>query len=125
MIDHFGINCSDLAASTAFYDKVLATLGHTRLMDFEVAIGYGSEQPVFWISTFEGMGPNREMHIAFAAPDAAHVRAFHAAATELGAQTLHEPRMWPEYHPGYYGGFVRDPDGNNVEAVCHTAQDGD
>jgi catechol 2,3-dioxygenase-like lactoylglutathione lyase family enzyme len=125
MIDHFGINCSDLAASTAFYDRVLATLGHTRLMDFEVAIGYGTEQPVFWISTFEPMGPNREMHIAFAAPDAAHVRAFHAAATELGAETLHEPRMWPEYHPGYYGGFVRDPDGNNVEAVCHTAQDGD
>ena len=70
------------------------------------------------------MGPNRETHIAFAAPDAEHVRAFHAAATELGAESLHEPRMWPEYHDHYYGGFVRDPDGNNVEAVCHTVTDG-
>ena len=47
------------------------------------------------------------------------------AAVELGAEVLHEPRLWPEYHPGYYGAFVRDPDGNNVEAVCHTAADGD
>jgi len=123
MIDHFGINCSDMAASAAFYDTVLDTLGHTRLMDFGTAIGYGTDKPDFWISTFEGMGPNREVHIAFTAPDADHVRAFHAAAVELGAETLHEPRLWPEYHPGYYGGFVRDPDGNNVEAVCHTAQE--
>ena len=49
------------------------------------------------------------------------MRAWHAKAVELGAETLHEPRMWPEYHPGYFGAFVRDPDGNNVEAVCHTA----
>jgi catechol 2,3-dioxygenase-like lactoylglutathione lyase family enzyme len=121
MIDHFGINCADMAASAAFYDKVLGTLGHTRMMDFGVAIGYGTTQPAFWISTFEGMGPNREMHLAFAAPDAAHVRAFHEAALSLGAESLHDPRLWPEYHPGYYGAFVRDPDGNNVEAVCHTA----
>jgi len=125
MIDHFGINCSDLAASAAFYDEVLGTLGQTRLMDFGVAIGYGVDTPDFWISTFEGMGPNREIHVAFAAPDAEHVRAFHAAATGRGAESLHEPRLWPEYHPGYYGGFVRDPDGNNVEAVCHTAAEGD
>jgi catechol 2,3-dioxygenase-like lactoylglutathione lyase family enzyme len=121
MIDHFGINCADMAASAAFYDKVLGTLGHTRMMDFGVAIGYGTTQPAFWISTFEGMGPNREMHLAFAAPDPAHVRAFHEAALSLGAESLHDPRLWPEYHPGYYGAFVRDPDGNNVEAVCHTA----
>ena len=120
MIDHFSINCSDLAVSAAFYDKVLGTLGHTRIMDYGVAIGYGTDMPVFWIGTFEDMGPNRETHIAFAAPDAEHVRAFHAAATEMGAESLHEPRMWPEYHDHYYGGFVRDPDGNNVEAVCHT-----
>ena len=67
------------------------------------------------------MGPNREMHVAFVAPDAEHVRAFHAAAMEQGAESLHEPRLWPEYHEHYYGAFVRDPDGNNVEAVCHTA----
>jgi catechol 2,3-dioxygenase-like lactoylglutathione lyase family enzyme len=125
MIDHFGINCADLAASAAFYDRVLGTLGHSRLMDFGVALGYGTDKPDFWLSTFEGVGPNREVHLAFTAPDAATVRAFHAAAVELGAESLHEPRLWPEYHDHYYGGFVRDPDGNNLEAVCHSAQDGD
>src|SRR6476469_2975119 len=129
MIDHFGINCSDMAAATAFYDEVLGVLGHRRVMDFEVAIGYGTDDPVFWISRQPGegpaSGPNREVHIAFAAPDAATVRAFFEAATALGAEVLHEPRLWPEYHEHYYGAFVRDPDGNNVEAVCHTARPGD
>jgi catechol 2,3-dioxygenase-like lactoylglutathione lyase family enzyme len=124
MIDHFGINCSDMAAAAAFYDQVLGVLGHRRMMDFGVAIGYGTTQPAFWISSFEGMGPNREVHVAFAAPDAETVRAFHAAALALGAESLHEPRLWPEYHEGYYGAFVRDPDGNNVEAVCHTGSAG-
>ncbi len=119
MIDHFGINCVDMGAAAAFYDKVLGVLGHRRVMDFGVAIGYGTDQPDFWISTFDGIGPNREVHIAFSAPDAATVRAFHAAALELGAESLHEPRLWPEYHDHYFGAFVRDPDGNNVEAVCH------
>ncbi len=125
MIDHLGINCSDLAAAAAFYDTVLGTLGHRRMMDFGVAIGYGTNQPAFWLSAqpSEGpaSGPNREIHVAFAAPDAATVRAFFEAATGLGAEVLHEPRLWPEYHPGYYGAFARDPDGNNVEAVCHSA----
>jgi len=121
MIDHFGINCLDLPASARFYDGVLGVLGHRRVMDFGVAIGYGTERPAFWISTFDEVGPNREVHVAFVAPDAAAVRAFHAAALELGAEELHAPRLWPEYHPGYFGAFVRDPDGNNVEAVCHTA----
>jgi catechol 2,3-dioxygenase-like lactoylglutathione lyase family enzyme len=121
MIDHVGINCADLPAAAAFYDRVLGVLGHRRVMDFGVAIGYGSEGPDFWISTFEGIGANREVHLAFRAPDEATVRSFHAAAMELGAESLHEPRLWPEYHPGYFGAFVRDPDGNNVEAVCHLA----
>jgi catechol 2,3-dioxygenase-like lactoylglutathione lyase family enzyme len=121
MIDHFGINCSDLEAAKTFYDKVLATLGHRRMMDFDVAVGYGTTMPAFWLSSFEGMGPNREVHLAFTAESVEQVQAFHAAATALGAETLHEPRLWPEYHEHYYGAFVRDPDGNNVEAVCHTA----
>lgn len=122
MIDHFGINCADLNASAHFYDTVLATLGHTRQMDFGVAIGYGTKgNPVFWLSTVPDTGPNREVHVAFSAPDVEHVRAFHAAAMSLGAESLHKPRLWPEYHPGYFGAFVRDPDGNNLEAVCHTA----
>jgi catechol 2,3-dioxygenase-like lactoylglutathione lyase family enzyme len=125
MIDHFGINVSDMAAARAFYDKVLGVLGHTVLLDHEVAVGYGTTMPRFWLSTMEETPPNREVHIAFTAPDAVTVRAFHEAALSLGAESLHEPRLWPEYHEHYYGGFVRDPDGNNVEAVCHTASEGD
>ena len=126
MLDHLGINCSDLDTAAAFYDKVLGTLGYTRLMDFGEAIGYGDAKPDFWLGRqpAEGpaAGPNREIHAAFVAKDAAAVRAFFEAATSLGAEVLHEPRFWPEYHDAYYGAFVRDPDGNNVEAVCHTAQ---
>lgn len=122
MIDHFGINCSDLAASARFYDEVLGILGYSRQMNVGVAIGYGSEgHPDFWISAWQGTEPNREMHCAFGATGVEAVRAFHAKAVELGAESLHEPRLWPEYHPGYFGAFVRDPDGNNVEAVFHGA----
>ena len=119
MLDHLGINCSDLPAAAAFYDDVLGVLGHRRLMDFGVAVGYGTDKPDFWLSTFEGVGPNREVHVAFIAPDADAVRAFVEAARARGAEVLHEPRLWPEYHDAYFGGFVRDPDGNNVEAVTH------
>jgi catechol 2,3-dioxygenase-like lactoylglutathione lyase family enzyme len=120
MIDHFGINCSDYGKSQAFYDRVLGVLGYSRVMDFGEAIGYGRDgAPAFWIAEGAAMGPNREIHVAFAAADHDAVRAFHQAALELGAESLHAPRLWPEYHPGYFGAFVRDPDGNNVEAVCH------
>ena len=118
ILDHFGINCADLAASATFYDAVLTPLGVRRVLDVEVAIGYGDQEPDFWISGVAD-GPNRESHIAFRAESKEAVRAFHAAALELGAQELHAPREWPEYHPGYFGAFVRDPDGNNVEAVFH------
>jgi catechol 2,3-dioxygenase-like lactoylglutathione lyase family enzyme len=120
MIDHLAIQCADVAASAAFYDVVLATIGGTRLMDFGEVIGYGvPPMPDFWLgprSTGEGF---RESHIAFSAPDRAGVRAFFDAGRAWGAEVLHEPRVWPEYHPQYYGAFLRDPDGNNVEAVCH------
>lgn len=120
MIDHFGINCADLAASARFYDEVLAVLGFSRQLDYGVAIGYGTEgDPAFWISQWQGTEPNREMHIAFTATDSSAVKAFYDKAIELGAESLHEPRLWPEYHEQYFGGFVRDPDGNNVEAVTH------
>ena len=121
MLDHLGIQCADLARSAAFYDTVLATLGATRIMDFGVAIGYGGAdgRPDFWIGGVEDDGPNRPDHFAFEAPDRAAVRAFFDAAVGAGAEALHEPREWPEYHPAYYGAFVRDPDGNNIEAVCH------
>ncbi|OBF24376.1 glyoxalase [Mycobacterium kubicae] len=122
MIDHLGINCADYPKSQQFYDTVLGVLGFSRQMDFGVAIGYGRDgHPAFWIADGSGMCPNRENHVAFQAADEAAVRAFHQAAVDLGAESLHEPRLWPEYHPGYYGAFVRDPDGNNIEAVCHGA----
>ena len=120
MIDHLGINCTDLARAAAFYDRVLGVLGHRRILDAGVAIGYGTEEPDFWISTFDGVGPNREVHVAFRAPDAATVRAWYDEALAAGAESLHEPRLWPEYHAAYYGAFVRDTEGNNVEACCHT-----
>ena len=121
MLDHLSIQCRDLAASSAFYDAVLAPLGGVRILDFGEAIGYGvPPKPDFWLSGTADTG-FRESHIAFAATDTGTVDAFFAAATANGAEVLHEPRLWPEYHPGYYGAFVRDPDGNNVEAVCHTA----
>ncbi|OHV03864.1 VOC family protein [Mycobacterium talmoniae] len=120
MIDHFGINCADYAKAQQFYDRVLGVLGYTRQLDFGVAIGYGRDgHAAFWIAEGAGMGPNREIHVAFAAADADAVTAFYDAALELGAESLHAPRLWPEYHPGYFGAFVRDPDGNNVEAVFH------
>ena len=122
MIDHFGINCADYLKSQDFYDHVLAVLGFSRQMDVGPAIGYGRDgKPSFWIAEGAGMGPNREVHVAFEAADEDAVRAFHRAAVERGAESLHEPRLWPEYHPGYFGAFVRDPDGNNVEAVWHGA----
>ncbi len=119
MLDHVSIQCADIAASAAFYDAVLDPLGGRRVMDFGSAIGYGTDRPSFWIGAQQTGQGFRESHLAFAAPDRDAVRAFHRAALEAGAQVLHEPRLWPEYHPSYYGVFVRDPDGNNVEAVCH------
>jgi catechol 2,3-dioxygenase-like lactoylglutathione lyase family enzyme len=105
VIDHFGINCADYARSQQFYDRVLGVLGYSRQLDFGEAIGYGRD--------------GKQTHFAFAAADHDAVRAFRDAAVGLGAESLHSPRLWPEYHEGYFAAFVRDPDGNNVEAVCH------
>src|SRR6266699_3174864 len=120
MLDHLSIQCAHVPASAAFYDAVLGALGAARVLDFGEVIGFGmSGKPEFWIGPQTSGAGFRESHIAFAAPDRASVRAFMAAAIGTGAQVQHEPRLWPEYHPSYYGGFVRDPEGNNVEAVCH------
>ena len=120
VLDHVSIQCTDLVASAAFYDVVLVPLGGQRIMDVGHAIGYGvPPRPDFWIGaqvTGEGF---RESHLAFTAPSRTAVRAFFDVAVAEGAMVLHEPRLWPEYHTSYYGAFVRDPDGNNIEAVCH------
>jgi catechol 2,3-dioxygenase-like lactoylglutathione lyase family enzyme len=123
MLDHLSIQCSDVSASSVFYDSVLATLGGSRLIDFGPVIGYGvPPMPDFWIGPHQSGGGFRESHIAFSARDRHAVRAFFDAAVAAGAEVLHEPKVWPEYHPNYYGAFVRDPDGNNVEAVCHSPE---
>jgi catechol 2,3-dioxygenase-like lactoylglutathione lyase family enzyme len=120
MLDHLAIQCANVDASAAFYDAVLDPLNGQRLVEFGDVIGFGSDsRPTFWLgphNTGEGF---RESHIAFIAPSRAAVRAFFAAATGTGAAVLYEPKVWPEYHPDYFAAFVRDPDGNNVEAVCH------
>jgi catechol 2,3-dioxygenase-like lactoylglutathione lyase family enzyme len=116
MIDHVSIQCADVPVSARFYDAVLARVGATRAMDFGTVIGYGiAGKPEFWIGPLSAGEGSRQCHLAFSAPDRASVQAFFDAAMALGAEVLHAPRVWP----GYFGAFVRDPDGNNVEAVCH------
>jgi catechol 2,3-dioxygenase-like lactoylglutathione lyase family enzyme len=121
MLDHVSIQCTDIEASAAFYDTVLAPLAGTRVMEFDDAIGYGIPPvPTFWIGRRQTGDGFRESHIAFTAPNRAAVDSFFQAAVTNGAEPLHAPHVWPEYHPNYYGAFVRDPDGNNVESVCHS-----
>ena len=120
MLDHVSIQCVDLVSSAAFYDAVLAPLGVNRIVDQGNAIGYGTPPRAdFWIGAqTTGIG-FRESHLAFVAADRTAVWGFFEAAAKLGAEVLYEPREWPEYHDGYYAAFVRDPEGNNIEAVCH------
>ena len=121
MIDHVEIQVSDFDASARFYDAVLGALGAVRQEDRSPdAIGWGDHGPEFWIGVHRFGQGFRESHVAFAAPSRAGVDAFLAAAREVGAEVLHEAREWPEYLGGpvvsYYAAFVRDPDGNNIEA---------
>lgn len=123
MLDHLSIQCADMTASAAFYDAMLAPLAVERVMEFGDAIGYGTPpKPDFWIGRHSTGDGFRESHIAFAASDRAAVQASFDAAVAQGARVLHPPRLWPDYHPHYFACFVRDPDGNNVEAVCHRPQ---
>ena len=123
MIDHLSIQCADVPASARFYDAVLAPLAGERIMDFGEFIGYGvPPKPEFWIGSRQTGEGFRESHIAFTAANRVAVDAFFAAAVETGAEVLYPPRVWSEYHANYYGAFVRDPDGNNVEAVCHAPE---
>ena len=120
MIDHVGLSVSDLAASRAFYAAALAPLGIVPVMEFPGAVGLGSAGiPDFWlVERLPASGPT---HVAFRAADPATVGAFHTAALAAGGRDNGAPGLRPQYHPGYYGAFVLDTDGNNVEAVCHTA----
>ena len=125
MLDHLSIQCADVPAAATFYDAVLSPLGASRQMDFGEVVGFGVDgKPSFWLGPLAEGDANRPIHVAFVAPDRAAVRAFFDAAVATDAEVLHEPRLWPEYHASYYGAFVRDPDGNNVEAVCHVPEHG-
>lgn len=121
MLDHVSIQCADPDASKAFYERVLAPLGGKTIMSFGNVHGLGTGFPSFWVGPVGDAGaPHKDLHLCFTAASRAAVDAFVEVARAEGVEVLHEPRLWPEYHPGYYGGFVRDLDGNNIEAVHHT-----
>ena len=120
MIDHIGIAATDLDRSVAFYTKALAPLGYTLIMTWEQAAGFGiGGKPDFWI---EGKrDPKDRVHVAFRASGRALVRAFYEAALAAGGKDNGPPGVREHYHKDYYGAFVLDPDGHNVEACCHEA----
>jgi catechol 2,3-dioxygenase-like lactoylglutathione lyase family enzyme len=125
MLDHIGFSVTDMAKAKAFYDKALAPLGvsliHTVPPEYtggRAVHGYGEGQkPYFWIE--EGKAGQPKLHVAFLAKDRAAVRAFYEAAMKAGGRDNGGPGLRPHYHPDYYGAFVLDPEGHNIEAVCH------
>lgn len=124
MIDHFGISVADFAAAKSFYDKALAPIGASLLMmvpeeftDGEKVGGYGIDRPVFWIN--EGGKQSPQTHAAFTAQSRSQVDQFYKDAIAAGGDGNGAPGLRPHYHENYYGAFVRDPDGNNIEVVCH------
>ena len=125
MLDHVGIPVSDYARSKAFYLQALGPLGYGLVMEVssketgaEGHCGFGAEgRPQFWIGS--GKPIKGQVHFAFMAKDRAAVDAFHAAALKAGGKDNGAPGLRPHYHANYYGAFVLDPDGHNIEAVCH------
>lgn len=127
MIDHTGVPVSDYARSKAFYERLFATIGASLLMevgpeqtgDGSWAGGFGRDgKPSFWIGS-DARGVAAHTHIAFVTDTRAKVEAFHAAGLAAGGSDNGAPGLRPHYHPNYYGAFITDPDGHNVEAVCH------
>ena len=125
MIDHIGINVSHFVASKAFYTRALAPLGYQLLMEISAQVtgskdfaGFGQPpKPDFWISSDDAK-PS-PVHVAFQAESRAVIDAFYQAALAAGGRDHGAPGLRPHYHPNYYGAFVLDPDGHNIEAVCH------
>lgn len=124
MIDHVGFRVKDLAKAKAFYRAALAPIGYEVVMELGpelglgyVGVGFGAGgKPDFWIGLGEPAGP---LHVALHAGDRATVDAFHAAALAAGGRDNGAPGVRAHYHPNYYGAFIIDPDGNNLEVVCH------
>jgi catechol 2,3-dioxygenase-like lactoylglutathione lyase family enzyme len=120
MLDHVGFAVSDYERSKAFYERALAPLGFRLLMEFSGAsAGFGRDDGIEFFVEAEGEPVRGRLHIAFSAETREHVDAFYAAAIEAGGIDNGPPGLRPVYHADYYGGFVLDPDGNNIEAVCH------
>ena len=121
ILDHVGLPVSDFARSKAFYTAALGTLGIQLMTDFTFDgtshAGYGIDRPSFWISS--GKQHRGEGHLAFVARSRAEVHAFYTVALSFGGPDNGAPGLRPQYHPNYYGAFVYDPDGYNIEAVCH------
>lgn len=126
MLDHVGFAVTDIKRARAFYEKALAPLGIAVIMEVTpeqtqskgTAVGFGDGgKPYFWIGDNERVGEGT--HVCFTAKSRAEVDAFHAAALAAGGKDNGKPGLRPHYHPNYYGAFVYDPDGINVEAVCH------
>jgi catechol 2,3-dioxygenase-like lactoylglutathione lyase family enzyme len=126
MIDHVGFPVSDYARAKAFYERALAPLGYTLIMEVQQneqdakAAGFGANgKPDFWIGGEGGL--DKPLHVAIAAKNRAAVDAFYQAAIAAGGKDNGAPGLRPHYHANYYGAFVLDPDGHNIEAVCHAA----
>lgn len=118
MLDHIALTVSNYERSRDFYKTVLAPLGYELMMEHDISgAGFWRDgKPDFWIHAGEPSGP---IHVAFSTADRATVDQFHEVAVSAGAKDNGGPGLRPEYHPAYYGAFVIDPDGHNVEAVCH------
>jgi catechol 2,3-dioxygenase-like lactoylglutathione lyase family enzyme len=121
IIDHVGLKVADFDKAMTFYRAALGTLGIKVLSEFsfgaEQYAGFGKEKPDFWIGTSDLQRGGT--HVAFVAASRAEVEAFHTVALSVGGRDNGPPGLRAHYHPDYYGAFVLDPDGNNVEAVCH------
>ena len=121
ILDHIGIGVTDLVRSKAFYIRALQPLRIRVMLDLESWVGMGhKDHAEFWLSRVESVGA--PVHVAFVARNRAEVRAFHEAAVAAGGKDNGAPGLRPQYHADYYGAFVLDPDGHNVEAVCHAPE---
>lgn len=116
MIDHMGVRVSNRERSKAFYRAAFEPLGYTMVMDNQWGSGFGVNKPDFWLA--DGIATDK-IHVAVKAENRAAVDAFYKAAIAAGGTDNGPPGIRAHYHPNYYGAFVHDPDGHNIEAVCH------
>lgn len=124
ILDHAGILVTDFGRSRDFYAAALGTLGIKLLVEFEYEgtnhAGFGIDKPTFWIG--DGSTRRGGIHIAFTAKSRSEVKSFYTVALATGGRDNGPPGLRAHYHPNYFGAFVFDPDGNNIEAVCHGAE---